>query len=59
MLRAAYPVDGRTIRGWLQAPSGAIAALSFLPSNRGTSASQEFAPVRRVSRGRLSVDFPR
>ncbi len=56
MLRAAYPVDGRTIRGWLEAPSGAIAALSFLPSTRGTSANREFAPVRRVSGRRPSVD---
>ena len=56
MLRAAYPVDGRTIGRWLQAPSGAIAALSFLPSTRGTSANREFAPVRRVSGRRPSVD---
>jgi transcriptional regulator with XRE-family HTH domain len=59
MLRAAYPVDGRTVRRWLQAPSGTIAALSFLPSTRGTSANREFARVRRVSRRRLSVDSPR
>ena len=56
MLRAAYPVDGRTIGRWLQSPSGAIAALSFLPSTRGTSANREFAPVRRVSGRRPSVD---
>ena len=27
MLRAAFPVDGRTIQGWLQAPRGSVAAL--------------------------------
>jgi transcriptional regulator with XRE-family HTH domain len=55
MLRTAFPVDGRTVRGWLLAPSGSIAAMSFLPSTRGTSANRAFAPVRRVTDRRPSA----
>ena len=36
------------IAGWLAAPLGSIAAISFLSSSRGASANREFAPVRRV-----------
>ena len=56
MLRAAFPVDGRAVAGWLAAPRGSIVALSFLPSSRGANTSREFAPVRRVNRRRPSVD---
>jgi DNA-binding Xre family transcriptional regulator len=30
LLRSAFPGDGRLMRGWLRAPAGSIAALSFL-----------------------------
>jgi hypothetical protein len=30
VLRSALPHDGRTVRGWLRAPHGRLAALSFL-----------------------------
>ena len=59
MLRTALPVDGRTVAGWLAAPLGSIAALSFLPSSRGANTNREFAPVRRVNRRRSNVDSPR
>lgn len=31
MLRAAFPADGRSVRGWLSRPVGPIAALSMWP----------------------------
>jgi transcriptional regulator with XRE-family HTH domain len=31
ILRAAFPSDGRAMRGWLRSPSGPIGALSFWP----------------------------
>ncbi|MEX2183054.1 MAG: helix-turn-helix transcriptional regulator [Chloroflexota bacterium] len=46
MLRAAFPVDGRTIRGWLQDPVGSVAALSIWRS--GPTAGWTMTPVRRV-----------
>ena len=56
MLRAAFPVDGRTVNGWLASPHGSIAALSFLPSIHGANAGRQFTPVRRVNRRRPSVE---
>jgi transcriptional regulator with XRE-family HTH domain len=40
MLRAAFPADGRSIRGWLRRPRGAIRCLSFwaVPGSSGASA---------------------
>ena len=55
MLRAAFPVDGRSILGWLRAPRGAISALSFLSSTHGSGSHRSLAPVRRVRRRRPSV----
>jgi hypothetical protein len=55
MLRAVFPVDGRSILGWLRAPRGTVAALSFLSSTRGASVTRGFAPIRRVRRRRPSV----
>lgn len=46
-LRAAFPVDGRTMRGWLRNPTGQVRALSFLPAS-GAAASG--SAVRRVRR---------
>jgi transcriptional regulator with XRE-family HTH domain len=48
MLRAAFPVDGRQIRRWLDSPTGAPAALSFLANAGGSNANQSFAAQKRV-----------
>lgn len=48
VLRAAFPADGRTVRGWLKRPAGALSALSFWRSRTGTPARRGAAPVRRV-----------
>lgn len=48
VLRAAFPVDGRTIRRWLGDPVGTVAALSTWPS-RGRPA-QSLVSTRRVRR---------
>jgi hypothetical protein len=43
LIRAAYPVDGRAMRGWVRQPSKPIRALSFWPESlHGTR-----RPVRR------------
>jgi hypothetical protein len=34
VLRAAFPDDGRRVRGWLRNPDDAVAVLSFLPDER-------------------------
>ena len=44
MLRAAFPIDGRSIRTWLADPIGAISALSTWPSSRRGPKG----PVRRM-----------
>jgi transcriptional regulator with XRE-family HTH domain len=51
MLRSAYPADGRAMTGWLAAPRGRIAALSFLSSTRQVSTNRGLAQVHRVRRG--------
>ena len=56
VLRAAFPVDGRSMAGWLRDPRGPVAALSFLSSSHGVNANRDLAPVRRVNRRRSSVD---
>ncbi|HTG42031.1 MAG TPA: helix-turn-helix transcriptional regulator [Methylomirabilota bacterium] len=48
MLRAALPLDGRSIAGWLRDPSRPVGALSFWPDARPMSVSGGRAPVRRV-----------
>ena len=55
VLRAALPDDGRTIRTWLQAPRGTVAALSMWPSTDGARGSTGLAATRRV---RVSGDRP-
>ena len=45
-LRAAYPADGRRMRGWLENPIGAVAALSIWPAKAVGTGGQ--APTRRV-----------
>lgn len=48
MLRAAFPHDGRAMRGWLAAPAGSISALSMWTSSSGA----RLASTRRVRRAR-------
>lgn len=43
MLRAAFPQDGRVMRGWLRVPSGSVSALSMWTDVSGSSAG----PARR------------
>ena len=49
-LRAAFPDDGRAVRGWLARPEGTLAALSFLSDSRPTTVSRRSSGVRRVRR---------
>jgi transcriptional regulator with XRE-family HTH domain len=58
-LRAAYPDDGRQMRGWLRDPTDPVAALSVWPAEPRTASGTSgttLAPRRRVrvrgSRGR-------
>jgi transcriptional regulator with XRE-family HTH domain len=49
MLRHAYPLDGRAIRGWLRKPSGPVRCLSFWPNTRpgtGTAGPRPIRPAR-------------
>lgn len=48
VMRAAFPADGRTMRGWLQRPGGTIAGMSFWQSRSRSPARRGAAPVRRV-----------
>jgi transcriptional regulator with XRE-family HTH domain len=55
MLRAAYPLDGRSVAGWLAKPDRSVRCLSFWPdSHRGTVGTGQ-GSVRRVQarRGRV------
>jgi len=61
-LRAALPTDGRSIRGWLDQPSGSIACLSFWSNAPGARTNPGLATIRRVRRidkRQLSVAHPR
>jgi hypothetical protein len=54
VLRAAFPDDGRGIRGWLRSPGRTISALTFLPDERAahlTRASDRRRRVRAPLRG--------
>lgn len=50
VLRNAFPVDGRGMRGWLRRPAGTVAALSFLSDARARSVSGTTSSIRRVRR---------
>lgn len=50
VLRAKFPLDGRTVHAWLRRPSGPMAALSFLPAVHQVRLGRDLSPVRRVSR---------
>ena len=57
VLRAAFPTDGRVVRGWLRHPRGRIDALWFLPDSGSSGARPGSAPRLRVRRGAASVDL--
>ena len=50
MLRAAFPLDGRSIEAWLSGPVRSIRCLSFWPDVYGQTVGPGPVPVRRVSR---------
>ena len=50
MLRAAFPSDGRSIRGWLRDPDRPLRALSFWPDAHPGNLSGGRTPIRRVSK---------
>ena len=50
VLRAAFPVDGRTIEAWLRRPVGRVLALSIWRNSPGGTVTADLAPVRRVRR---------
>jgi hypothetical protein len=52
VLRAKYPVDGRTVRAWLNRPVGRIQALSFLPNDAVVALRSGPGAVGRPSRVR-------
>jgi hypothetical protein len=50
VLRAAFPEDGRAVRGWLAEPIRAQAALWFLTDDDQRRTGRGAAPTKRVSR---------
>jgi transcriptional regulator with XRE-family HTH domain len=50
VLRAKFPVDGRSMRAWLSSPRQPVNALSFMPLVQDARLRRELAPVRRVVR---------
>ena len=54
VLRVAFPEDGRSVRRWLRAPAGPIAALSFIPDGAVRPGSASSSSVRRVHRRRAA-----
>ena len=55
VLRTKFPDDGRVMRRWLVRPSGAVAALSFLPKARLADPGRDPTTPRRVRRPAPSV----
>jgi hypothetical protein len=49
VLRRKFPVDGRSVRGWLRDPRERIDALGFLPDLHVAALRRTVAPVKRVS----------
>ena len=54
VLRVAFPGDGRSVRRWLRAPAGPMAALSFVPDGAVRPGSASSSGVRRVRRSRAA-----
>jgi Holliday junction resolvase-like predicted endonuclease len=50
VLSRAYPVRGRTVRRWLQAPDGSISGLMFVSAADGVRDERRIGPTRRVRR---------
>lgn len=50
VLRLAFPHDGRTVRGWLRRPDGAMAAISFVAEQPARPGAASSTGVRRVRR---------
>ncbi len=48
MLRAALPLDARTVQRWLLDPVGSVAALSFWTGVPGAAAGSSRVPITRV-----------
>ncbi len=55
VLRSAFPVDGRSIRGWLREPAGTLACLSFWTDDRLGGTKTDLATVKRVRVGRRAA----
>lgn len=55
VLAAAFPDDGRRLRGWLRRPERALAALAFLSYSPGRNAGARAAGVQRVRGPKASV----
>ena len=51
VLRAAFPLDGRAIPGWLREPAAPMAGLSFWSGAHGGHTGRRTATIRRVRRG--------
>jgi hypothetical protein len=49
-LRAAFPTDGRSMRGWLHNPDNSVRALSFWSNAHSVGTKGGLAAVRRVRR---------
>lgn len=47
-LRAALPMDGRSVAGWLHEPLGPVACLSFWTEVLHTGVKRELATIKRV-----------
>ena len=54
VLRAKFPMDGRSMRRWLRDPSERVDALGFLPHRHGMAVRRTLAPIRRVAARRAS-----
>jgi hypothetical protein len=50
-IRAAFPVDGRAVRGWIEHPRGPIAAFWFLPDPDARSGWRVGSPHRPALSG--------
>lgn len=56
ILRAAFPLDGRSVGGWLARPATPATVLWFLPDSSLVRARSSRAPRQRVRATRSSVD---
>ena len=55
MLRAAFPLDGRSVAGWLARPDRAVRGLSFWPDSHARTPGSGPTAVRRVQAPRGSA----